>query len=97
MVIGDFYGYPSLGLGANFSRIQPKPERSQVILEAQLDPKKPNEYAVRLASPSITPPEKTAEVRDAGKRFPKNDAPVSRIFNAIEDYQPRPQRIDIYV
>lgn len=97
MVIGDFVGYSSLGLGANFSRINPHNERNQVTLDAKLDPKKPNEYSVHVTPPVISAPEKSSDLKEANKRFPKNDDPVSRIFHAVEDYQPRPRKIDIYV
>lgn len=97
MVIGDFVGYSSLGLGANFSRINPNNERNQVTLDAKLDPKKPNEYAVQLPAPVISAPEKSSDIKETNKRFPKNDDPVSRIFHAVEDYQTRPSKIDIYI
>jgi hypothetical protein len=97
MVIGDFVGYSSLGLGGNFSRINPNNERNQVTLDAKLDPKKPNEYAVHVPLPAIAAPEKSSDIKSAGKRFPQNDDPVSRAFQAVEDYQSRPSKIDIYV
>jgi len=101
MSISGFVGYSSLGLGANFSRINANnntnTERSQLTLDAKLDPKKPNEYAVQLPSPVIPSPEKVSDVKNTSKRFPQNDDPISRIFYAVEDYQPRRSKIDIYV
>lgn len=97
MVIGDFRGYASLGLGGNFARTNPNSERSQVTLDARLDPKKPNEYSVQVPAPVIPPPEKTSDVKNTPKRAPQNNDPVSRAFNAVADFQPRKSKIDIYV
>lgn len=97
MALGNLAGYSSLGLGGNFSRINPQGERSQVTLDAKLDPKKTNEYSVQISPPVITPPEKISEVKNASKRYPSNDDPVSRAFNAVADYEPRRRNIDIYV
>lgn len=97
MVIGDFLGYSSLGLGSPLTRNQFNSERNAVTLEARLDPKKPNEYAVHTSPPVITPPEKTSDVKNAGKRAPQNTDPASRAFNAVADYETRVHRIDIHI
>lgn len=82
MVIGDYLGYSSLGYGLLRTQINTK-ERDAVILDAKLDPKKPNEYSV--LAPLIPPPEKNSEPKNSGKRHPQNTDPVSRIFYAIEN------------
>lgn len=97
MVIGDFLGYSSLGLGSALTRNNFHSERSAVTLDAKLDPKKPNEYSVQTPSPVLPPPEKTSDIKNAGKRAPQNTDPISRAFNAVADYETRVQRIDIYV
>jgi hypothetical protein len=99
MVIGDYLGYSSLGYGLLRTQINPK-ERDTVILDAKLDPKKPNEYSVQttLNSPLIPPPEKTGEAKSSSKRAPQNTDPVSRIFNAVADSTSiRKSIIDIFV
>ena len=97
MVIGDFLGYSSLGLGSPLTRNHVNNERNAVTLDAKLDPKKPNEYTVHTPPPVIAPPEKSSDVKNAAKRAPQNTDPVSRAFNAVADYEPRMQRIDIHV
>lgn len=97
MVIGDFLGYSSLGLGSPLLR-NTNHERNAVTLEAKLDPKKPNEYSVQAPAPVIPPPEKISDAKSAGKRAPQNTDPVSRVFNAVADYELRQvHRIDIYI
>lgn len=99
MVIGDYLGYSSLGYGLLRTQINPK-ERDTVILEAKLDPKKPNEYSVQTTpnTPLIPPPEKTSEAKNTGKRAPQNTDPVSRIFHAVADSSTAQKPIiDIYV
>jgi hypothetical protein len=97
MVIGDFLGYSSLGLGSPLTRNHNNSERSAVTLDARLDPKKPNEYAVQSPSPVIAPPEKSSDVKNAGKRATQNTDPASRAFNAVADYEAPKHRIDIRV
>lgn len=98
MVIGDFLGYSSLGLGSPLLRNTYNPERNAVTLEAKLDPKKPNEYSVQIPAPVIPPPEKTSEAKNTTKRAPQNTDPVSRIFHAVAHYETRTvHRIDIFV
>lgn len=97
MVIGDSFSYASLGLGSSFTRSNQNAERNAVTLDAKLDPKKPNEYSVQATAPIIPPPEKSSDVKNAGKRAPQNLDPVSRAFNAVADYEPRRlHRIDVY-
>ncbi len=97
MVIGDFLGYSSLGLGSALTRNNFHPERNAVTLDAKLDPKKPNEYAVQTPPPVLPPPEKTSDVKNAGKRAPQNSDPVSRAFNTVADYETRVHRIDVHI
>ncbi len=98
MVIGDFLGYSSLGLGSPLLRNNHNPERNAVTLEAKLDPKKPNEYSVHVPTPVIPPPEKTSDAKNTAKRAPQNTDPVSRAFNAVADYELRQvHRIDTYI
>jgi len=97
MVIGNFLGYSSLGLGSPLTRNHFNNERNAVTLDAKLDPKKPNEYVVQTPAPVITPPEKSSDVKNAAKRTPQNTDPVSRAFNAVADYETPPHRIDIRV
>lgn len=97
MVIGDFLGYSSLGLGSPFARNHVNNERNAVTLDAKLDPKKPNEYTVQTPPPVIAPPEKTSDVKSAAKRAPQNTDPASRAFNAVADYETPTHRIDIRV
>lgn len=98
MVIGDFLGHSSLGLGSPLLRNSYSQERNAVTLEAKLDPKKPNEYSVQTSVPVIRPPEKTSDTKSAGSRAPQNTDPVSRVFNAIADYELRQvHRIDTYI
>lgn len=97
MVIGDFLGYSSLGFGSPLTRNHFNNERNAVTLDAKLDPKKPNEYTVQTPAPVITPPEKSSDVKNAGKRLPQNTDPVSRAFNAVADYETQVHRIDIRV
>jgi hypothetical protein len=95
MVIGDYLGYSSLGYGLLRTQINPK-EQDRVILEAKLDPKKPNEYSVQ--TPLIPPPEKASEPRNTHKRAPQNTDPVSSIFNSVANSTARSKPIiDIYV
>lgn len=97
MVIGgDAVRFSSLGLGSPLAR-NANAERNAIVLEAKLDPKKPNEYSVQTPAPVIPPPEKSSDVKQAGKRIPQNNDPVSRVFNAIADYEPRRlHRIDTF-
>lgn len=97
MVIGDFLGYSSLGLGSPLTRNHFNSERNAVTLDAKLDPKKPNEYAVQTPLPIIAPPEKNSDVKNTGKRPLQNTDPVSRAFNAVADYQTPTHRIDTRV
>jgi hypothetical protein len=95
MVIGDFLGYSSLGYAQ--PRSPHYAERNAVTLEAKLDPKKPNEYAVQLSPPVIPPPEKTSDPQTAGRRAPQNTDPASRAFTAVANFESRKPLIDIYV
>ncbi|MEN0037788.1 MAG: hypothetical protein AAGC78_12015 [Cellvibrio sp.] len=98
MVIGDSLGYTALGFGGgSVPRNHLQAERNSVVLEAKLDPKKPNEYSVQTSAPVIAPPEKTSESKNTGRQFPQNTDPASRAFNAIANYEPRAHKIDIHV
>lgn len=97
MVIGNLSGHPSLGLGGSLTRSNFQVERDNVVLEAKLDPQKPNEYSVQAPTPPITAPEKISDGKSAGRRFPQNLDPVSRAFNAVADYESKPHKIDIHV
>jgi len=95
MVIGDYLGYSSLGYGV--LRPGPALEKNSVTLDAKLNPQKPNEYSVQITPPRITPPEKSSEAKNTGKRAPQNTDPVSQVFNAIANSSSRAHKIDIYV
>jgi hypothetical protein len=97
MVIGDFIGYTSLGLGSVRAHKFSAPEREAVTLEAKLDPKTPHEYSVQSAPPVILPPEKPTETKAPAKRHPQNSDPVSRVFLSVADYAPTVHKIDISV
>jgi len=100
MVIGNLTGYASSGYGSNnILRPQPNQEsqRQPVTLDAQLDPKTPNEYSVAQSPSVIPPPERTSEGKSPDKRNSQNTDPASRTFLAIANYQPRPNRIDVSV
>lgn len=102
MVIGNLTGYVSSGYGSGNT---PRPQANQdsqgprqpVTLDAQLDPKTPNEYSVAQPPSVIPPPERASEGKSADKRNSQNADPASRTFLAIANYQPRANRIDISV
>lgn len=95
MAIGDLPAYSVMN-GVQWHKPL-NTERSPVTLDATVDPKKPNEYSVRMAPPVIRPPEKTSDIKYTAKRPPQNTDPVSNAFNAIADYGTRTYRIDVYV
>lgn len=97
MVISDSLGYSSLGFSAAPARNNFHAERNAVVLEAKLDPKKPNEYSVQTLDTAFVPPEKASETKGSGKRAPQNTDPVSRAFNTVAEYEARMHRIDIHV
>jgi hypothetical protein len=98
MVINDFSGNSSLGLGAT-ARLQKSPalERSGVTLQAQLDPKAPHQYSVSLPPEVISPPERVTDTKPPGKRDHQNTDPISQLFFSIEDYGPTIHKIDIKI
>lgn len=96
MVIGDFLGYSSYGQGSVYTQ-RPTPARPAVTLDAEPDPKTPNQYAVQTKPQVIPPPERPSEAKSSGKKANQNTDPVSRAFLAVENYQPTYHRIDIKV
>ncbi len=96
MVIGDFLGYSSYGQGSVFAQ-RSTPARPAVTLDAEPDPKTPNQYAVQTKPQVIPPPERPSEAKGSGKKANQNTDPVSRVFLAVENYQPTYHRIDIKV
>jgi len=96
MVIGDFLGYSSFGQGSVYAQ-RPTPARPAVTLDAQPDPKTPHQYAVQTKPQIIPPPERPGEAKAQSKKANQNDDPVSRVFLAVENYQPTYYRIDIKV
>lgn len=98
MVIGDVSAYASLGFGGIRSYPNASNERNNVTLDANIDPKKPNEYSVQVAAPIIPPVEKTSDSKNSGKKAPENTDPVSRAFNAVANYRSTQRSvIDVYV
>lgn len=102
MVIGNLTGYTSSGYGSgNTLRPQTNQElqvqRQPVTLDAQLDPKTPNEYSVSSLPSVIPPPERTSDTKSPEKRTSQNSDPASRAFLAVANYQPRTNRIDVSV
>jgi hypothetical protein len=112
MVIGDYLGYSSYAQRsyeqASYGQAQrPTPARPAVTLDAEPDPKTPNQYIVQtpsdvIASPVIPsqvipPPEQATEAASSGSKTHQNTDPVSRAFLAVENYQPTFHRIDISV
>lgn len=97
MVIGDFLGYSSLGLGSVRLQSAHVPERPGVTLEAKVDPQAPHQYSVLEAKPVIPPPEQPTEAKSSSKRANQNTDPVSRAFLSVADYRPTYHRIDIKV
>jgi hypothetical protein len=105
MVIGDYLGYSSYGHGSYAQRSTPA--RPAITLDAEPDPKAPNQYIVKatvdvIASPVIPsqvipPPERATETASSGSKTHQNTDPVSRAFLAVENYQPTFHRIDISV
>jgi hypothetical protein len=106
MVIGDFLGYSSYGQASAYAQ-RPAPARPAVTLDAEPDPKTPNQYIVQATSdvnaspviPSqvIPPPERATEAASSGSKTHQNTDPVSRAFLAVENYRPTFHRIDISV
>ena len=97
MVIGDFLGYSSLGLGAMQGRSAHAPARQTVTLDAKLDPKAPNEYAVPISHQTIEPPQKASEPKSPAKRLNQNKDLASRTFFSVADFKPTIHKIDIYI
>lgn len=97
MVIGDVSAYASLGFGGVRAYPNNQAERNNVTLDANVDPKKPNEYAVQVSQPIIPPVEKTSDSKNSGKKAPENTDPVSRAFNAVASYRSVRPLIDVYV
>ena len=107
MVIGDFVGYSSLGLGSLRSGSMGKDRQQNTItsekktgvtLEARLDPKAPNEYSVQVASQELVrAPEKSSDVKSVAKRLNNNNDPVSRAFFSVADYSAKIHKIDIKI
>ncbi len=102
MVIGNLTGYVSSGYGSSNSlRPQANQEaqrqRQPVTLDAQLDPKTPNEYSVTQSPAVIPPPERTSDSKSPDKRTSQNTDPASRAFLSVANYQPRTNKIDISV
>jgi len=97
MVIGDFLGYSSLGFGGLPQQRPSVQERPSVTLDAQIDPKVPNEYAVPLTPKIIPPPERPSEVIVPDKRTSRSNDPVSRAFLTVANYQPIVNKINITV
>lgn len=96
MVIGDVSAYASLGFGGIRSYPNANAERNSVTLEANIDPKSPNQYTV---APAVIPPvEKPSDSKSSGKKAPENTDPVSRAFNAVANYRSSPRsQIDVYI
>lgn len=97
MVIGDFLGYGAYGRNAVYTQQSKAQARPAVTLDAQPDPKAPNQYSVQTKPQVIPPPERPSDTKSAGKKANQNTDPVSRAFLAVENYQPRIHRIDIKV
>ncbi len=97
MLISNFLNYSSLGLGAIQRQGFNAPERQAVTLDARLDPKTPNEYAVQIAPPVIEPPQKVTEPKSASKKLNQNYDPASRAFLSVANFNPTIHRIDIYI
>jgi hypothetical protein len=97
MVIGDFLGYSSMGMGSVYTQKPNVPVRPAVTLEAEPDPQTPHQYRV-LAQPQILPPpEPATDAKSSGKKANQNNDPVSRAFLAVENYRPTYHRIDTKV
>lgn len=97
MVIGDVSAYASLGFGGVRAYPNASAERNNVTLEANLDPQKPNEYAVKLAPPVIPPIERPSDSKNSGKKAPENTDPVSRAFSAVANYSSKKSLIDVFI
>lgn len=104
MVIGNLTGYVSSGYGAGGNlrphaaqEREPANQRQPVTLDAQLDPKTPNEYSVSPSPSVIPPPERTSDTKAPDKRTSQNNDPASRAFLSVANYQSRPNSIDISV
>ena len=97
MVIGDISGYSSLGLGSLRPQKPNVEERAPVTLDARLDPRAPNEYAVGPFPTIIPPPERPGDAKSAEKRTSQSNDPVSRAFLSVANYSPTIHRIDLEV
>ena len=109
MVIGDFVGYSSLGLGSLRGGAMGRDRqhnavafenKTGVTLDAKLDPKSPNEYTVQVAPKGqevIRASEKPSDVKSVAKRLNNNHDPVSRAFFSVADYSPKIHKIDISI
>ena len=97
MVVGDFLGYSTLGQGSAYLQKPGSAVRPAVTLDAEPDPKTPHQYAVNTKPQVIPPPERPSEAKYSAKKPDQNTDPVSRVFLAIENYEPTYHRIDIRV
>lgn len=102
MVISNFVSYSSLGLGAIQRQGAPAPGRQALTLDAKLDPKAPNEYAVELAlsdipAAVIEPPQKMSEAKPGNQQAHQNKDPASLAFISIANFKPATHKIDIRV
>lgn len=97
MVISNFVDYSSLGLGAVQRQGSYAPARQAVTLDATLDPKTPNEYAVQIAPKIIDAPQKVSEIKSVSKKLNQNTDSASRAFISVADFKPTIHRIDIHI
>ena len=97
MVINGFSNYSSLGLGAVGKQGPHTYARQSLTLDASLDPKTPNEYAVHIAPPVVEPPQKATEAKHTSKKLNHNNDPVSRAFISVATYKSITHEVNIFI